>query len=364
MRSKNVAYDPRLDHLRALAALTVVMFHGKLQIIFQRIGSPDFIHIPWIDQGHIGVALFMVMSGFIFSRIADQGDIDVRRFYLSRALRIYPVFIAVVMLASAIHDLRAGEIIGLLTPLSSHYPAEAAPLWSVALELQFYLIFPFLYPRLERHGWRGYAAVFGFLLMTRALVYGFTGTAHHVAYFSMFGALDAFMCGFLANKLARRRFPAYVPAIVFLIFCAVLAIAFRHYFFHVDYGNVANLYAPSQSRLWIIWPPIQGAFCAVLVASYMASEWRLPRAVAWIGEISYSVYAWQNFVIYALAIHLAPRLPFITPYSFGLICAAGAVAFGAASYYVIERPFLGMRVRYLQDRPSAITELSRSVSAT
>jgi peptidoglycan/LPS O-acetylase OafA/YrhL len=353
MRSKNVSYDPRLDHLRALAALTVVMFHAKLEIVGHGIGAADLFQISWIDQGHVGVALFMVISGFIFSRIADQGEINVTRFYLSRALRIYPLLIAVVMMAAAVHESSAWEILSLLLPISSNFPPEAAPLWSVALELQFYLIFPFLYRRIEHYGWRGYAAVLGLLLLVRAFVYAHTGTVHHFAYFSMFGAMDAFLLGFLTNKIAGRvTLPASAPALVFVLFCAVLAIAFHGPFYHVDYRNPANLYTVSTSALWIIWPLAQAILCAALVASYMSCKWPLPRAVAWIGEISYSVYAWQNVVSYALFSHLPGHIPWLTPYGFGAICAVATIAFGAASYYVIERPFLEMRVRYLR-QPSA-----------
>jgi peptidoglycan/LPS O-acetylase OafA/YrhL len=356
VQSKNVAYDPRLDHLRALAALTVLMFHAKLAAV----GHPsDLFALPWIDQGHVGVALFMVISGFIFARIAERGTLDVPRFYLSRVLRIYPLLVTVLAVTcfsaadptadsgAAIHFLVA------LLPLPQPLPPAASQMWSVAVEIQFYLLFPLLHSELEKRGWRGYVTLLVFLVTMRLAVYAHLGTVHRFAYFSLFGAMDAFIFGFIASKVARdRTAPVWLPAVVLVGFSAVLWFAFRsHRFFHVDYGG-PNLYAISTSGRWIIWPTLQAALCAALVGSYMACRVRLPGAgtIAWIGTASYSIYGWHSLVILALSRWL-PAAPWLTPYGFGLVVAAVSIPIAALSYRVIERPFLEMRVRYLTSAP-------------
>jgi peptidoglycan/LPS O-acetylase OafA/YrhL len=348
VRSKNISYDPRLDHLRALAAFSVLLFHAKLAIVER--APIDPFSIPLIDQGHIGVALFMVISGFIFGRIGDGGAIDIPKFYLSRGLRIFPLLIIVVLVAWYAHDERAVSLSWLVMPLGTGPAAEASAMWSVGLELQFYLIFPVLYPALTKAGSRAYLTLFALLLAIRTFVYLDAGTVHHFAFFSIFGALDAFLFGFIANKIAQRyTAPNWLPLAVLAIFMAAIAVLFHgHRFFHVDYGG-SNLYWTSSSALWIIWPTLQGAFCAALVASYMACKMPLPGSgvIAWLGEISYSIYAWQFLVIFALMNTMAPPLHWVTPYLFGLIAAAVTVSFAALSYYVIERPFLERRVKYI-----------------
>ncbi len=59
----------------------------------------DRFHLTFIDQGHIGVALFMVMSGFIMMTMFHGREMEPFKFYLNRVLRIYPLMILVVMLS-------------------------------------------------------------------------------------------------------------------------------------------------------------------------------------------------------------------------------------------------------------------------
>jgi peptidoglycan/LPS O-acetylase OafA/YrhL len=363
MQSKNVNYDPRLDHLRALAALTVLIFHARAWADGR--SAIDPVAISWIDQGHVGVSLFMVISGFIFARIADTGAINVPRFYLSRVLRIYPLFIAVLAVSWFANDSQGADghvafaFIAFLLPMTQHLPSEASQMWSLALELQFYLIFPLLYGTLAKRGWRGYVVLFAFLLLMRFVVYAHLGTVHYFAYFTLFGALDAFVFGFVAAKIVQDRVaPPWLAPVVLVAFSAVLGAVFHgHHFFHVDYGG-PDIYRRSPSPFWIVWPTAQGALDAALVASYMACRARLPgsRAIAWLGTISYSIYGWHVIVGQAVFRHFG-SVPWITPYGFGLIIAAATIVVAAFSYHVIERPFLELRVRYLTQRyPARVDE--------
>jgi peptidoglycan/LPS O-acetylase OafA/YrhL len=98
MESRNTSYLEPLDHLRAFAAVAVLLFHVAVLAPNRGILNHDPFRFILIDEGHVGVALFMVISGFILSHIVGSNKIHVARFYLNRILRIYPLYIFMVAL--------------------------------------------------------------------------------------------------------------------------------------------------------------------------------------------------------------------------------------------------------------------------
>ncbi|GAB4215044.1 MAG: hypothetical protein Fur007_12340 [Rhodoferax sp.] len=94
MKDINLAHIPQLDHLRLLAALLVFGFHVFHQYFGHWVPSPYAAGFGLITEGHTGVALFFVLSGFLFMSIALQGgDIDYKKFIRNRFLRIFPLFL-------------------------------------------------------------------------------------------------------------------------------------------------------------------------------------------------------------------------------------------------------------------------------
>ena len=96
MRSEQTAYLERLDHLRLLAAALVVCFHA----FHRQVGDlkPDNPLLSLIDEGHTGIGLFMVISGFIFTVISHGSAIDYAGFLRNRLVRIYPLYVFAVFL--------------------------------------------------------------------------------------------------------------------------------------------------------------------------------------------------------------------------------------------------------------------------
>jgi len=99
MKSRNIGYLPEVDHLRAFAALLIVFYHG-LHLLRSRLlhDQPfDFSHwvstenplLAAIAEGHTAVALFMVLSGFIFTWGAWGHQVRYGAFVVNRVLRIY-----------------------------------------------------------------------------------------------------------------------------------------------------------------------------------------------------------------------------------------------------------------------------------
>jgi len=153
-----VGYIPSLDGIRALSFSIVFAAHAGLE--------------RWVP-GFFGLSVFFFLSGYLITTLLRvewerSGTLDLRQFYLRRALRILPPFYVVLAGASALTLL--GALGGALQPravlmqalhLSNYEIVRSgwwqgrAPgtwvLWSLAVEEHFYLVFPLLYLVLRRH---------------------------------------------------------------------------------------------------------------------------------------------------------------------------------------------------------------------
>ncbi|MEP7220869.1 MAG: acyltransferase, partial [Bacteroidota bacterium] len=161
-------YHPEIDALRFLAFLAVLVHHAFPPDASTYVGFGCSAGVAaWITavvrSGGFGVDLFLGLSAYLITELLireheKRGSIDIRAFYIRRALRIWPLyfaFLAIVILVLP-HILRHEQLspiqsVGYLTFLGNWtctlfgYPASvAAPLWSVSIEEQFYLMWPFL----------------------------------------------------------------------------------------------------------------------------------------------------------------------------------------------------------------------------
>lgn len=347
MQSKNTPYIARLDHLRACAVIFVAFFEFRNFMHIPPI--TNWVRIPLLEHGQSGVALFMVISGFIFAQIASRGEIDTWKFYLNRIIRIYPLFVTVVALGYfATPDPRPTQtgidFLMALLPISNLYRLQYGQFggmyWSVAAELQFYLLFPLLWLYIRE--WKGALALIGFLVLMRMITYIGTGAAYEFTYFSIFGALDLFVVGCLAHKVyasSDRTNSPWLP-IGFLFLAAVV--------------TYIEMRSSSRNPDWIFIHTVLGVTFAGLVVTYLRSTRELPFApvFAFVGTVSYSIYVWQFFIFHA-ARNLIPAWA-TGDYLWGaIVLVFGVFPFAVASYYVIERPFLAIRVAYLKRASAA-----------
>jgi peptidoglycan/LPS O-acetylase OafA/YrhL len=144
-----VKYIPALDGLRALSALAVVLFH---------------CHHPWFSGGMHGVDIFFVLSGFLITGILlGQERIDLRDFWSARIRRLVPALVTVVVACLVAAPISAfGEGVTFkeaayalsytmnFALAAGHRLSALSHTWSLAQEMQFYLLWPFLVPLLAR----------------------------------------------------------------------------------------------------------------------------------------------------------------------------------------------------------------------
>jgi peptidoglycan/LPS O-acetylase OafA/YrhL len=152
----HIAYRPGLDGLRALAVAAVFLYHSR---------------IDWLPGGFLGVDLFFVLSGYLITSLLlveweARNRIDLRRFWLRRARRLLPALVVVVLGSLALaaifarQDLahtRSDAVSSLLYYTNWHEiaanhsyfnvmgnPSLLQHLWSLAVEEQFYIVWPLL----------------------------------------------------------------------------------------------------------------------------------------------------------------------------------------------------------------------------
>ena len=157
VRSPRLVYIPALDGLRALAVMAVLLYHGG---------------VNWIPGGFLGVDVFFVISGYLITSLllrdwSEHGSIQLGRFYVRRARRLLPALFlmlgvvslySLVFLPDTVAELRGAVIATLVYVENWHLishdvsyfvsagrPSLLRHVWSLAVEEQFYLLWPLLF---------------------------------------------------------------------------------------------------------------------------------------------------------------------------------------------------------------------------
>jgi peptidoglycan/LPS O-acetylase OafA/YrhL len=366
MQSLNIQYNPRIDQLRWLAATIVFLFHFQMEY---RGLSGAGLSGPWsalVTEGHTGVGLFFTLSGFLFMQIAlYQKQIVYGDFLRNRALRIFPLFLTIFLVATSIgrDKFQPQDLLYLfatnlgLAPTSGTVITGAA--WTISVEFLFYLVFPFL-ARFAME--RGIAYIANLLvLMAFFKIAAYTVNDNStLMYFSTFvGRFDQFLIGMAAAMLVqgqRARLqelaPWLLPAAAALVVCTT---GLLH--------TVAPFGATPKSSFWIYWSMLESVGWACFIVAWVSFQPRLPalleRALCQGGQVSFSFYLLHMGVLHVLATRVG------LAHSTGVAWVDAALALAVAyaitwalatiSYNTIEEPFLRMRRRYGVAKPVPAT---------
>jgi peptidoglycan/LPS O-acetylase OafA/YrhL len=332
---------PQLDSLRAFAVAGVMFLHfiGHLQILGQ------------------GVELFFVLSGFLITDILLRGAPTVEfvgSFYIRRALRLFPLYylaIAIVVVFSQeMRDAwRFYAFYGAnLWVVENQRWGVATHFWSLAVEEQFYLIWPLVVLWTPR---RMLVYICGVLIVVAPLFrLSAVLVAHNTfAYVLLPGSVDALACGALLALFRPRRVTA--RGLIVAAASAVATILCWLLWWRLDDPSVYVITMNSLA-LPLFYVIIGGAahgFRGPL-------GWVLSQGVLrYIGKISYGLYVIHFFVYEALAPYLSPSIR--DPYAQAVVCAAVTIVLAAVSWHFFECPINRHRdliVRGINERLSQI----------
>jgi len=335
---------PNLDGLRAFAIMPVLAAHGAY---------------GYITGGFLGVDLFFVLSGFLitsllYRELRQAGSISYRNFYMRRALRLLPAMVCSLLLAGALWPLTADDKsnYGVAVAAVVFYYANfiegpvlgsLASAWSLAIEEQFYLVWPVLLLGLHRLFRGGKAPIAWCLSGAVFAVAFFRGWMFHHdpekfdLYRFTFSRVDSLAIGalaalFVAGEAVRklRCHKAVVTALVLAYVVAVLASSQGSpQFMYGGYTVAALLFA-----------------VLIVMLSQMEPTYVFSHPVlVWIGQRSYGIY------IYHLPIFLALEKAHIPGHNLNglfITLLRVALSFLAAelSYRYVEKPFLRLKKQY------------------
>lgn len=386
LRSLNVAYDEKLDHMRFLAAFMIIILHTfppifsvlkqvpcDWNVIIKNLSELNGIWLvprALLAEGQAAVGLFLTISGFLFARITSRSDIVASKFYLNRLLRIYPLYLSFILLAlflspgdNPFQSLALSVLTLQNLPQATSNWMLTPHLWSVAVEFQIYLIFPVI---LSEFRSKGFKALFLFLALALAfklMVYLLVGDVQNLAYRTTFGRIDQFLIGAMLGYGFDRYKERFRNPVYFLLAFALVAGVISA--FHAAGGNLFT----ARKSIWIVWPAIEAAVWGIFMASYCASDIRLPaplsKLLCFLGGISYSLYVTH----YAISVLVTQRLcgpvynfnnQYLVPifgngqqecFVVGILYAALVVVpitalVSCLTYYAIEKPFMNLRVKY------------------
>ena len=361
--SPNRAYIPGIDQLRAGFALLVLFYHGLAEFSARLIHHRDFLFTDWshtrnpllavVVEGHTGVAGFMVLSGFIFMQGTLDRAVDYAGFLRNRVLRIYPLYIVLLTMAvcSTPGAFSWAGLAGMVLPLANLVLPPALPLaamaWTVAVEFQFYLVFPLLLRLYQRHGTGLLVRLILLAALLRLIAVALGANAQWMSYWTIAGRIDQFLLGMLAGIRFARRGPERGG--ILTLACAAAAVWALLYGFHLAGGW------PLEAWWKALWPDAEGLAWAGFLLAWLPVGGRLPgalrRPVEAVGRISFSIYLLHFAVIQTLSEHGWILHPFASATADALLTTAAVavplvLALSAFTYATIEAPFLALRGRY------------------
>ena len=378
---KKRRYITGLDGIRAIAVIMVLAYHLKLALF---------------KSGFLGVTVFFVLSGYLItgiliSEVEEEGTIDLKNFWLRRIRRLVPAVMSmavVIIFVSAVvnrviftkgcKDFLA-SVLGFnnwwqIFNKVSYFEAAGVPspfthCWSLAIETQFYLIYPLILlgiyklakSRGEGRAKRGllFAGVTLLLALISVIlmivlfdpqqdasrVYYGTDTR---AFSLLFGALLAILWDY---RMVPRRLSASVNMVLGSVSFAVLL--------------VMTIAINGSSNFWYRGGQFVGTILTVLVIYIVLgrktwlSRFLSNPVLKWIGDRSYSIYLWHYPIILLISKGIKASW-WIT-----LIELVLSVVLAELSYRFIETPIrhgiIGEYLNILRSRPKSRQEKKRQV---
>ena len=368
---------PALDGLRGLAVFIVFMFHygGGTHSSNHAVQAFGFIN----KGGWSGVTLFFVLSGFLITGILWDSFADAhwwRKFFARRSLRIFPLyFLALVLVVLAaipggtmrlvLHHIWIPvfflENFPHLAQISDNLPSPLPifHLWSIAVEEQFYLVWPFLLVIQKTRAHAKYLCLFTFFgsCLFRTVIWSRTGDPVLWEHFILTQAGALALGGWLALSYRGPEWPRIVRlasmfGVVGLVGFLVSGIFSRDF--------------TTQGHFMMTWglPCVSVFFASVLALSVepgLIAKLVSFKPLRWLGNISFGVYVFHMLLLPVIT-HVAQAVAgnrSRTAFLVTQFVVAGTLSIVAAllSFHLYEKQFLKLK-KYFVPRTQARADAS------
>ncbi len=352
-------YRKEIDGLRAVAILPVLLFHAGFSVF---------------SGGYIGVDVFFVISGYLITSIIlaelEKGNFSLKRFYERRARRILPA-LSVVLFATSILTFifmppelmksYANSLMSVVTfssnfhfYVSSGYfstAAEHKPLlhtWSLAVEEQYYILFPFLLMALTNIGLSNIIKITVALTLASLLLSQYLASTqqHDANFYLIFSRAWELLVGSLIalTGITKNKVSNNLRDLLSLIGLGLIAYAMLTFDNHTPFPSFYTLIPILGTALLIVFTN-QNSLVGKLLGN---------KLFVGIGLISYSLYLWHQ-PLFALTRLKAEGEPSETMF-LALILLSFILAF--LTYRFIETPF---RKRQITFNVPSLTLAKRSI---
>ncbi len=345
-------YIPQLDALRAIAVLMVIIFHWM--------PASHFLN-RYMPHGILGVTLFFVLSGYLITGILLQSKEMLSKglplknafiiFYARRSLRIFPVYYLFILLLLILHPAAIKPSLcwhvlyasNIYFWLHNAFAAQLSHLWSLAVEEQFYFVWPAII-LLTRRGRLPAVFISGIVvaLIFRAMMYA---PPNHMGRLLMPGSLDSFSIGALLayGQLYAPKWYVKLLSVKksgFILMTGLMIAAHIGLQFYTGQLMVLIFYYFFISLFF---------FMLLLVVSVNAGKHWLSglvlqnSALLYIGKISYGLYLFHLIIPNFNQLHL-PSL--LLAYSSSIILLLRfflLITIASASWYFFEKPILALK---------------------
>jgi peptidoglycan/LPS O-acetylase OafA/YrhL len=374
------AHMPALDGLRGIAIL-LVLFH-MFSLLEPQAGVASYVYAKVSYVGWVGVQLFFVLSGFLITGIlldSQAAENYYGAFFARRTLRIFPLYFAVLAIAFVLLP-ALGAVpasiardqpnqIWLWTYMENWagvqgFGSKTFPhFWSLAVEEQFYLVWPFLIRRQRATTCLGFCLSLAVLSLGLRCWMVWNGASHESIYPNSFCRMDALALGGAAA--AAFRIPALralliekrVRVLVYAFITFLLGIVVTRGFWHMTGVGQTIGYSIIAAMFMLLLMAAVATDCISGTNRRISGAWSLtgvlrlgPLAIA--GKYSYGMYVFHKPIHDFIGKPLLARLQ-IDP-SQSMMADVGYVACGTlltllvsiVSYHLFEKHFLRLRHRF------------------
>ena len=350
---KKSSYYPHLDGLRCLAIIGVLIEHFSVPLpAMLRIG-PLSVRFFFVLSGYfITLSLWKLQNEIISSR---KGSFRaVCRFYLARFLRIGPPFYLALIVGTllGIDEVRT-NFFWLATFQANNYiayigywPDAISHFWSLAVQEQFYMIWPLLILTLPKRWF--IPTMIGFIVFGLCFRIFCIATAAGTLtrWVTLFGCVDSFAVGALIAYLRQSRHLEKIRNLSKPVLVAMPLVAFGCFFLGralmcLPEGNVFLSLTESVDAVFLAW---------LLIMALSGIQGKYGRFLAWgpvvyVGRISYGIYVYHVFVIIVISPWLVPYGLSVDHWAAGriFVLVACTLALSSLSWHFLEKPFLAWK---------------------